>query len=78
MGDVRGKGLMIGLEFNDENGKPSKEIADQVAAKCLEQKMIVLTCGQGGQVIRLIPPLNISDADAEKACEILEKAMKLK
>jgi 4-aminobutyrate aminotransferase-like enzyme len=40
--------------------------------------MIVLTCGQQGQVIRLIPPLNISDADAEKACDILEKAMKLK
>ncbi len=78
LGDVRGRGLMIGLEFNDDKGEPSKEIADQVAAKCLEQKMIVLTCGQRGQVIRLIPPLNISDADAEKACEILEKAMKLK
>ncbi len=78
IGEVRGRGLMIGIEFNDENGEPSKEIADQVAAKCLEQKLIVLTCGNRGQVIRLIPPLNITDADAEKACEILEKAMTLK
>ncbi|MBC7998596.1 MAG: aminotransferase class III-fold pyridoxal phosphate-dependent enzyme [Leptolyngbya sp.] len=78
IGEVRGRGLMIGIEFNDENGEPSKEIADQVAAKCMEQKLIVLTCGNRGQVIRLIPPLNISDADAEKACEILEKAMTLK
>lgn len=78
IGEVRGRGLMIGIEFNDENGEPSKEIADQVAAKCLEQKLIVLTCGNRGQVIRLIPPLNITDADAEKACENLEKAMTLK
>ncbi|HNG22048.1 MAG TPA: hypothetical protein PLI59_22855, partial [Candidatus Obscuribacter sp.] len=56
-------------------GGPSKELADKVAERCLEQKMIVLTCGNAGQVIRLIPPLNISDADAQKACDILEKAM---
>lgn len=75
IGEVRGRGLMIGIEFNDENGNPSKEWADKVAERCLEQKMIVLTCGNAGQVIRLIPPLNISDADADKAMDILEKAM---
>ncbi|HMW92563.1 MAG TPA: aminotransferase class III-fold pyridoxal phosphate-dependent enzyme [Candidatus Obscuribacter sp.] len=75
IGEVRGRGLMIGIEFNDKNGGPSKELADKVAERCLEQKMIVLTCGNAGQVIRLIPPLNISDADAQKACDILEKAM---
>lgn len=77
IGEIRGRGLMIGIEFNDKNGKPSKEITDMVAAKCLENKLIVLTCGNAGQVIRLIPPLNLSDADAEKALEILEKAMTL-
>ncbi len=75
IGEVRGVGLMIGIEFNDKNGGPSKELADKVAERCLEHKMIVLTCGNAGQVIRLIPPLNISDADADKAMEILEKAM---
>lgn len=75
IGEVRGRGLMIGIEFNDEKGGPSKEWADKVAERCLEQKMIVLTCGNAGQVIRLIPPLNISDADADKAMDILEKAM---
>ena len=75
IGEVRGRGLMIGIEFNDKNGGPSKELADKVAERCLEHKMIVLTCGNAGQVIRLIPPLNISDADAQKACDILEKAM---
>jgi 4-aminobutyrate aminotransferase len=75
IGEVRGLGMMIGIEFDDEDGKPSKKIADKVAAQCLEHKMIVLTCGTHGQVIRLIPPLNVSDADAEKALEILEKSM---
>lgn len=77
IGEVRGRGLMIGIEFNDKNGAPSKEIADKVAAHCLEHKMIVLTCGNAGQVVRLIPPLTMSDAEAEKGLEILEKAMTL-
>lgn len=78
IGEIRGRGLMIGIEFDDDKGEPSKEIAEQVAAKCLENKMIVLTCGNRGQVIRLIPPLTLSDAEAEKGCEILEKSMTLK
>jgi 4-aminobutyrate aminotransferase len=42
---------------------------------CLEQKLLVLTCGTHGQVVRLIPPLNVADADVEKALEILKKSM---
>jgi len=75
VGEVRGLGMMIGIEFNDDKGGPSKEWADKVAARCFDNKMLVLTCGNRGQVIRLIPPLNISDADADKAISILEKAM---
>ncbi|MCA9804820.1 MAG: aminotransferase class III-fold pyridoxal phosphate-dependent enzyme [Cyanobacteria bacterium HKST-UBA02] len=75
IGEIRGRGLMIGIEFNEKDGKPSKDWADKVAKRCFENKMLVLTCGQDGQVIRLIPPLNISDAEAEEALSILEKAM---
>ena len=78
VGEVRGRGMMIGIEFNDKDGKPSKEIAEHVAEKCLEQKMLVLTCGPQGQVIRLIPPLTISDSEVEKAMDILGKAMVIK
>ncbi|CAN5478606.1 aspartate aminotransferase family protein [soil metagenome] len=76
IGEIRGRGLMIGIEFNDSHGEPSKEHADKVAERCLENKMIVLTCGVAGQVIRLIPPLTMSDAECDKALEILEKCMK--
>jgi 4-aminobutyrate aminotransferase len=75
VGEVRGQGLMIAIEFEEANGEPSHDIAERVAATCLENKMIVLTCGTHGHVIRLIPPLNISDADAEKGMDILEKAI---
>jgi 4-aminobutyrate aminotransferase len=75
IGEVRGLGMMIAIEFNDENGNPSKEWAEKVAAKCAENKLLILTCGSHGQVIRLIPPLNLSDADAQKGLDILEKCM---
>ncbi len=77
IGEVRGRGMMIGIEFDDENGKPSKAHADKVAERCLENKMLVLTCGSEGQAIRLIPPLTLSDSEADKALGILEKAMTL-
>lgn len=72
IGEVRGRGLMIGIEFCDKDGKPSKEWVDKVVKGCLEHNMLVLSCGQAGQVVRLIPPLTISDSEAEKALEILE------
>lgn len=75
IGEVRGLGMMIGIEFDDKDGRPSKEIAEKVAERCIEQKLIVLTCGIRGQVIRLIPALNISDSEAEKAMDIVEKSM---
>ncbi len=77
IGEVRGLGLMIGIEFNDASGKPSKEIADKSVQRCFDNNLLVITCGNHGQVIRLIPSLNISDADAEKGLSILEKCMSL-
>jgi 4-aminobutyrate aminotransferase len=76
VGDVRGLGLMIAIEFQEANGEPSHDIAEKVATYCLENKLIVLTCGTHGHVIRLIPPLNMSDEEAEKGLAIIEKAVK--
>jgi 4-aminobutyrate aminotransferase-like enzyme len=75
VGEVRGLGLMIAIELEENNGEPSHDLAEQVAKACLDNKMIVLTCGTHGHVIRLIPPLNISDEDADKGMAILEKVI---
>lgn len=76
VGEVRGVGLMIAIEFDESNGEPSHDIAEKVAKFCLDNKLIVLTCGTHGHVIRLIPPLNMSEEEAEKGMDIIEKAVK--
>ena len=78
IGDIRGRGLMIGIEFIRPDGEGSRPIAKHVMQRCLENKLLVLNCGEHGQVIRLMPSLNISDSEIEKACEILEKCMDIK
>jgi 4-aminobutyrate aminotransferase len=75
VGDVRGRGLMIGIELEEGDGSPSKEIAERVVKKCLEHKLIVLTCGSSGHIIRLMPPLNVTDAEVDSALDILQKSM---
>lgn len=75
VGDVRGLGMMIAIEFEEADGEPSHDIAERVAETCMQNKLIVLTCGTHGHVIRLIPPLNISEEDANKGLEIIEKAV---
>jgi 4-aminobutyrate aminotransferase len=55
--DVRGVGLMIGVELADGAA------AERVQQRCLEQGVIVLNCGPHGEVLRLIPPLTISDEE---------------
>jgi 4-aminobutyrate aminotransferase len=67
--DVRGVGLMIGLEVAD------KDVCEAVQARCLEEGLIVLTCGPGENVLRLIPPLNVSDDDLEQGLAILTAAL---
>jgi 4-aminobutyrate aminotransferase-like enzyme len=41
----------------------------------LDQKLILLTCGTHGHILRLIPPLNMTDEDADKGMDIIEKAV---
>ncbi len=76
VGDVRGLGMMIAVELNEADGSPSHDLAEAVAKICLQNKLLVLTCGSHGHVLRLIPPLNLSDEEAQKALEIIEKAVK--
>src|SRR5207302_7092004 len=56
--EVRGIGLMIGIEFVDG------ETAGAVQQRCLAEGLIVLTAGPQASVLRLIPPLNLTDAEA--------------
>ncbi len=83
IGDIRGKGLMMGCEFVDPSGKPdqigslpaSGEIAAAVQKACFERKLVMEKGGRNGAVMRCLCALNISMEDIEKMLEIFEKVV---
>ena len=75
IGEVRGLGLMVGVEFRDEDGKPDKAATDAISKSCLEQKLMLLTCGTWGNTIRWIPPLIVSEEEIAKGLSLFERAL---
>jgi 4-aminobutyrate aminotransferase len=73
--DVRGAGLMIAIEFSKEDGTPAPEIWAAVKEKCLEMKLILLSCGVNGNAMRFATPLNVKKEELDKGLEIIEKAL---
>jgi len=73
--DLRGLGLMIGLEFM-QGGTPATALVDRIAAGALARGLLVLSCGIDGNVIRLIPPLTIPEPELDAGLDILEAAMR--
>lgn len=83
LADVRGRGLMIGVEAVDPT-KPAVrgahpsfgEFAARVQAGCFRRGMIIEKGGRHGAVLRFLPPLIVSDAEIDQACGIFEEAVK--
>ncbi len=75
LADVRGLGLMIGLEFM-QDGAPAAKLVDRIAANALARGLLLLSCGIDGNVIRLIPPLTIPEPELDAGLDILEAAMR--
>ena len=67
---IRGKGMIIGLDLGD--GTTARQVIDE----CFEQGLIIATCGTGGRVVKLIPPLTIPESDLLSGLEILSRATK--
>ena len=77
IGDVRGRGAMLALEFVKPGTKtPDAEITKAVAATCLAEGVIILTCGTYGNVVRLLPPLVIGEELLLDALDVLEAAVR--
>ena len=71
---VRGVGSMIAAEFNEpDSGQPSAALAQAIQKKALEQGLLLLTCGQYGNVIRFLYPLTIPEAQFNQALTILQQ-----
>jgi 4-aminobutyrate aminotransferase len=76
VGDVRGLGLMIGAELVEDDGHtPSKRAIDFVRRFCQEQEMLLLPCGPYENVIRFIPPLNVSTDELDRGIDTIADAL---
>jgi 4-aminobutyrate aminotransferase len=75
IGDVRGKGLMIGVEFvkNKETKEPDEELRNKIEEVGFEHGLLLLGCGKS--TIRLAPPLCITKNEMDEALEIFEETI---
>ncbi len=76
IGDVRGFGMMLGVEFvtDKSSNKPAPELRDKVEYACYERGLIILGCG--ANTIRWSPPLILSKENVDVALEIFDDAIK--
>lgn len=66
--EVRGKGLLVGVEFDCD-------IALDVKHKCFDRKLLITAIGKN--VIRMVPPLILNEKDCDKAFEIIKAAVEI-
>jgi len=78
IGDVRGIGAMIGIEFVEDNdpGKPDSEICDKIVKGCAAEGLILLSAGTFKNVIRILSPLVITDEQLNQGLDILENQIR--
>lgn len=60
--ELRGHGAMVALEFVDDDGNPDKDLTSAIVEAVKAEGVLVLSCGQDGNVIRFLPPLVIPEA----------------
>ncbi len=76
MGNVRGLGLMQGIEFITDAGEPNGPLAAAVQQAAISENLLLLTCGAAGNVIRVIPALNVTAAEIETGLDRLAAALR--
>jgi 4-aminobutyrate aminotransferase len=77
IGDVRGRGLMQAVEFTSADNTPDPATALAVQQAAIEEELLLLTCGPHGNVIRIIPALNVSSAEIQIGLAKFTQALKV-
>jgi 4-aminobutyrate aminotransferase len=67
---------MVGAEFTSPDGQPDKAAAKQVVHECLDQGLMLLTCGPWDNTIRVIPPLTVSEAEVKEGLDTFGAAVR--
>ena len=73
--DVRGLGLMVGVEFcrPDDNNTPDRQLRERVMQKCFEKGLLLLGCGES--TLRFCPPLIVTAEEVETAVRLFDEAI---
>lgn len=73
IGDVRGLGAMVAVELFEggDHSKPAAALTGQIVAKAREKGLILLSCGVYGNVLRILMPLTIPDAQFKRGMDII-------
>jgi 4-aminobutyrate aminotransferase len=74
--DVRGRGLMLAIEFADADTlAPRPDLAKKLLHEAFDRKLLLLTCGTYGHIVRFIPPLVTTDDEVDQALEITRESL---
>jgi len=78
IGDVRGLGAMIGIEFIKDNdpGKPHTDLCASIVKGCAEEGLILISAGTFKNVLRILCPLVITEEQLNRALDILENQIR--
>jgi 4-aminobutyrate aminotransferase-like enzyme len=76
LGEVRGKGLMIGLEIVRPADKaPAPDVAKRLEARIVKHGALISTTGVNANILRITPPLVITDVQIARACDAVEAGL---
>lgn len=77
IGDVRGLGAMVAIELvkDPATKEPAKEATARILGECCRRGLLVIGAGIYGNVIRMLMPLSITDAQLEQGLDIIEESM---
>ncbi|MGH8557515.1 MAG: diaminobutyrate--2-oxoglutarate transaminase [Methylococcales bacterium] len=84
LGDIRGRGLMVGVEVVDARSAPDRlgayptypELARRIQAECLKRGLILELGGRTGSVVRFLPPLIVTVEDMDRIASIFHEAVR--
>ncbi len=77
LGDVRGRGLVMGMELvlDKKTKEPGTKLMKQLIDTCAQNGLLIGSVGIWGSVVRVAPPLCITEAEAMESCDIMEKSL---
>src|SRR6185369_5871117 len=77
IGDIRGPGLMVGVEFvADSAGRSASALVEGLLQRSADLGLLVLSCGPAHQVVRWIPPIDVSAAEIAEGLELFGEALR--